>query len=220
MCFSATASFGASVLLTGAAVVASRQVRDPKQRAFALVPLIFAIQQFSEGWVWLSLSHGAYAEVRVAATTVFMVFAELVWPVWIPLAVLLLEKDRWRRQILRTLLGIGLGLMVPTIYYLMHYPIDAQISRHHIEYLPHFPFAWLVFRGFAYGFAAVLPFFISSYPRMWLMGVPNSIAFLVAKVFFSNYVISIWCYFAAIISVVVVYILYKARNVQAQNEGN
>lgn len=54
MCFSATASFAASALLTGVGVMALRAVRRPEERLFALVPLLFATQQLTEGLVWMS----------------------------------------------------------------------------------------------------------------------------------------------------------------------
>ena len=53
----------------------------------------------------------------------------------------------------------------------------------------------------------VLPTFISSIPRMWSVGLPIAVSFLVAKALYPDYIISIWCYFAAIISVLVIFLL-------------
>ena len=44
MCFSTVASFGAGVILSGAGILAVRKVTEPKQRMFAAIPAVFAIQ--------------------------------------------------------------------------------------------------------------------------------------------------------------------------------
>lgn len=206
MCFSTVASFGAGALLSGAAVVAGRKSEGSKW-AFAAIPGIFAVQQFSEGFVWLSLSNESYAGWSKAATFMFLFFAEVLWPAWIPLAILLLEKNHWRRQILTGLLGLGLVLSAHSLYCLIAYPFSARISDHHIQYSLNYSISWVVFITVVYGIVTILPTFISSIPRMWLIGLPVAISFFVAKALYPDYIISIWCYFAAIISVLVIFVL-------------
>lgn len=206
MCFSTVASFGAGALLSGAALVAARKSKGPEW-AFAAIPGIFAVQQFSEGFVWLSLSNEAYIGWSKAAAFLFLFFAEVLWPAWIPLAMILLEKDHRRRQIFSGLLGLGLVLSAYSLYCLIAYPFSARISDHHIQYLLDYPASWVVFVMVVYGIVTVLPTFISSVPRMWLVGLPITVSFLVAKALYPNSIISIWCYFAAIISVLVIFVL-------------
>ena len=54
MCFSATASFGASAVLGVIGVAAVAKAKTKPQRLFASIPLVFAVQQLSEGFLWLS----------------------------------------------------------------------------------------------------------------------------------------------------------------------
>lgn len=207
MCFSATASFGAGLVLSGAGWLAARKVKTPEQRAFAAIPGIFAVQQFAEGVVWYSLSDPALASWNHPAAVVFLFFAEVLWPGWMPFAILALEKNHWRRRILYTLGGLGLMLSAHSIYLLLAYPIDARIVEHHVQYNLGFPNSWLIFLTIAYGAATVAPTFFSSVPKMWWLGLPIMVAFLVSRVLYTDYIISVWCFFAALISVVVVYIL-------------
>lgn len=209
MCFSTAASFGASALLTGATIVAVRKSQKPAQWAFAAIPGIFAVQQFTEGFVWLSLSNESFAQWTQTAAFWFLFFAEVLWPAWIPLAMILMEKDRWRRRILYTLLGLGLLFSMQALYGLAAYPFSARISDHHIQYHLDAPFVLTTFTAVAYGLATVVPTFISSVSRMWLVGLPIAASFWVAKFLYPHYVISVWCYFAAIISVIVVYVLVR-----------
>ena len=55
MCFSANASFGAGVVLTIIGVAAIKKVQHPSQILFASIPLLFAVQQISEGILWITL---------------------------------------------------------------------------------------------------------------------------------------------------------------------
>ena len=52
MCFSATASYTAGVLLVGMGGVVLSRVREKREIAYAAIPLLFGIQQLSEGLVW------------------------------------------------------------------------------------------------------------------------------------------------------------------------
>lgn len=57
MCFSAEANFivGGSLIIVGAAII--KKVRNDKDLPVALIPLIFAAQQITEGLLWISLTH-------------------------------------------------------------------------------------------------------------------------------------------------------------------
>ena len=64
MCFSATASFTAGTALTAVGGLTVRKSRGKAELPLALVPLLFGIQQLTEGVLWLSLRHDlAPAEV-------------------------------------------------------------------------------------------------------------------------------------------------------------
>jgi hypothetical protein len=204
MCFSTTASFGAGVILSGAGILAAKKVTEPKQRMFAAIPAIFAIQQFAEGFVWLSLTQESFASWLRPAAFVFLFFAEVLWPLWIPLAMLKLETRAERKQILRFLSGLGLVFALHTLYYLMTNAFEAQISEHHIGYTLHFRSSFVIFTWIVYGILTVVPTFVSSVPKMWIVGVPMTASFFIAKILYPNNVISVWCYFAAIISIIVV----------------
>ena len=80
MCFSAGASFGTSVGLAGIGVAAIRKAGDGSQRLFAAIPLIFAIQQLTEGFVWLALMHRNYSTCQAPSVYFYIFFAYAAWP--------------------------------------------------------------------------------------------------------------------------------------------
>ena len=58
MCFSATASFTTGLLLLALGTVTLRMAQRPIERPDAAIPLLFGVQQLSEGLVWLGLTGG------------------------------------------------------------------------------------------------------------------------------------------------------------------
>lgn len=200
MCFSATASFGASAILTGIGILAARKVTEPQQRAFAAIPIIFAVQQFVEGFVWLSLTQASWAEWFRPSTFIFLFFAEVLWPMWVPFAMLLLEKNQRTRRVFRIAFALGLFFGMHSLYYLLSNTYDVRIADHHILYKLYFPLTFVIFTWIAYGIGTVMPAFLSSVPKMWVFGLPMALSFLVTLVFYPSYVISVWCFFAALMS--------------------
>src|SRR6478735_5488520 len=112
MCFSAGASFGAGIILSVIGVASIKKVQTSSQIIFACIPLIFAVQQITEGFVWLSLSNSAYASSQQVATYNFLFFAQVVWPIWVPFAIFKLEpKERRRRaEIILVIIGVLVSL--------------------------------------------------------------------------------------------------------------
>src|ERR1700740_364195 len=55
MCFSATANFVGSAALGAVGAVTLTRVKHRRELLFAALPILFAIHQFIEGFVWLGL---------------------------------------------------------------------------------------------------------------------------------------------------------------------
>lgn len=211
MCFSTAASFGAGAILLGIGAAAASQVQKPRQWAFATIPALFAVQQISEGFVWLSLSNPLFAMWNRPATMLFLIFAQALWPAWVPFSMLLLEKDRGRRQILFGLLGLGIFTASLAFYQLLGSNFESQIVAHHIKYSLHFPKVLVSFIALSYGLVTIFPMFISSLPKMWWLGLAILVSFLFTKILFPGFIISVWCFFAAIISGVVFFLLFEMK---------
>lgn len=200
MCFSVEASFSTSALLLvigGASVV---RVSRPSQLILASTPLLFSIQQFSEGVLWLNLLKPEASQVTQMATYVFVVFGQILWPTWIPLSILLIEKEARLRKVLRVLLASGILISCTLFYYLLNYEVSSRIVEHHIQYEFDTSF-WPLgsFRLF-YVVPTVIPHFFSSSKKIQIFGLWILGAFIVAEFFYSQLVFSVWCFFAAVIS--------------------
>jgi len=59
MCFSATASFVAGTSLSAIGVATIRKAERRSELPFAMIPLLFGIQQLVEGIIWLTFRYDA-----------------------------------------------------------------------------------------------------------------------------------------------------------------
>ncbi len=214
MCFSASASFGASAVLAVIGTVAIIKAKTTPQTLFAGIPLIFSVQQLAEGMLWLSLKNADLAQWQSLFMYSFLVFAMMVWPVWISLTIRLLEIERRRKKIMNILLGVGVVVFIGVGIILLQIPVEVGPDLHHLHY--EFGFTGnnkrlLIPFNALYFLATVLPPFISSHRRMKWLGLIFLASHLVAISFFSGFVISVWCFFAAVMSVFILWILSGIR---------
>lgn len=214
MCFSAGASFGAAAVLSIVGAVAVIKAKTIPQGLFAAIPFIFSIQQVAEGMLWLSFNRDDIPG-RSFFTYVFLVFAIMFWPIWIPFTTRLLEKDVIRKKILTMILVAGIIVSVGFAGIILLYPLEAVATHHHINYNLDLPPAidnimWLF--NILYFTTTIISTFISSTKRMKLLGIVFIAAYLFAIYFYNGAVLSVWCYFAALLSIVILWIVSEFRS--------
>ncbi|MBL7924143.1 MAG: hypothetical protein JNL88_08095 [Bacteroidia bacterium] len=211
MCFSTGASFGAGIVLSVIGGASIRKAPSGTHLPFASIPFLFSLQQFSEGLLWLSLSDLAYGLWQHGATLFFLFFAQVLWPCWVPFSILLLlPKDQRNRSGYLFLLA-GSLVSVYLAYCLLNYPVSARIEAHHIAYQQLYPAAFALPCGVLYLIATIAPPFLSKTRRMWMLGTAILIAYLVSSLFYAEYLVSVWCFFASVISLAVFVIMEELK---------
>jgi hypothetical protein len=217
MCFSQKASFGAAIVLVGIGALALKEARTSTQRTVALMPMLFAAQQFTEGILWLSLLHQEYGYLKRAAMYSFLTFAELLWPLYVPFITLLVEKDKYRRKLIGFLLSFGLAMVLSLIYGMVAYPVDARLSDGHIFYDLQYPLTGKWYYGLLYFIPTIAAPMLSRNRQFVLLGSALLVSYLVSRVFYNPYVVSIWCYFATLVSLIVVRIVRQLAGEEAES---
>src|SRR5262249_42575055 len=124
MCFSAQASFttGAALVPAGIYCVQTACRKDRRFVLLALVPLGFAIQQCSEGFVWLGLDYKDLTLVR-QWSVVYLFFALAFWPFWIPFSLLMPETRPKVRATFAFLVALSL------VWFWLFFPVAAEPER-------------------------------------------------------------------------------------------
>ena len=212
MCFSATASISAGIILSVIGVASIRKIQSPSQIMFASIPLVFAIQQFTEGLVWLSLLHPEFTLLNTVSTFVFLIFAQIIWPLWVPFSVLLIEKNEKRKKALKVLIVLGIALALYTTYCFVVYDVQSEILGRHIMYSVDYPHSLSNIVGALYVLSTIIPPFLSSVKRMWILGIIILLTSLITTIFYEIYIVSVWCFFAALMSVFVYGIMRKINS--------
>ena len=211
MCFSAGASFVGGAVITAIGVMTVRTNRDPSRRLFAAIPLIFGVQQISEGFVWVALQSPGHDLMLNISMYIFLIAALIVWPSVLPLSVLAMEKVKSRRLALYFFLIVGLLVSVYYVLSLLVSDVDPRIISHHIKYAPEFPRPLALPVFIAYLIATLTPLFISSVRKMWMFGLLVAASCLITGIFFKEYLASVWCFFEALISAVIWLIVRMER---------
>lgn len=200
MCFSATASFTAGSVLLGIGTLSLKSASIPRELLFAAIPLLFAIQQLTEGVIWLTFSYEA-PQVNAVMTHVYSFFSHVLWPVYIPLAVLMIEPPGSRRRTLLLFAIAGIAVGAYLLYVMVAYPIVSRPTGRHVEYVsPHF-FAAAVMTLYLVS-TTISPLF-STYRTVKLFGVLALSSFAAVYYFYATWFVSVWCFFAALLSAVV-----------------
>jgi hypothetical protein len=195
------------VVLAGVGAATFARARTAPQTVLSMMPILFAIQQFAEGVLWMSLLHPAWAHWEKAATYGFLFFAQIVWPIYMPLAVLLFENDRQRKKIIMLFSGIGVLLSAYLTYCLYRYPISAAVGSHHIKYQQGFSLASKWYFGLLYFTPTIMAPIVSSIKRLRWLGYLFLASYIVSRILFHFFVVSVWCFFGAVISLVVLLIV-------------
>ncbi len=211
MCFSPEASFTGGAIISTIGVLTVKKVHKPSQILFASIPLFFGFQQFAEGSLWLMLRSGEINLFREISTYVFLIMAQVIWPVMIPLSVLFLEESRRRKKILVGLLIVGIILSGYYAFCLASYTVTPVIDGYHIKYQNDFPNSFAMTAFIFYLIATLTPLFVSSYKKTHLLGILMTLSCIVTAIFFTQFLTSVWCFFAALISVVILWILTDVK---------
>jgi len=200
MCFSASASFVAGGALSVLGVAALVHSKAKKNVLLASIPLLFGIQQLIDGLVWLSFSLPVLHTVAVFA---YVFFAQVFWPIFIPIAVLLSEQNNARKMLLRMLAFVGASVGIFFSYYLLYGNVTAQIVNHCVAYDTHHAYRFTVLAF--YIIAVCGAFFVSSQRFLRIFGFLVLASFFISGWLYLETFSSTWCFFAAILSA----LLYK-----------
>lgn len=223
MCISASVSYGAAAVLVTTGWYAVQQAKGVRSSygVMAMVPLFFGIQQAFEGHVWLMLEREAASATPFALG--FLFFSHFLWLWWIPLASYLVEPGILRRRIFLGLAIFG-GVAGGVVYFtLLFHPgwLAVEVEGRSLVYdiSPPYrgPFSIGIPPSALYGLIVLVPLLFSSHRHIKLFGVLIAIAVVLASLFYGYAFVSVWCFFAALLSL---YLVMMIRHLKIQEAGN
>ena len=208
MCFSATANFVGSTALGAVGVVTLTKVKHRRELLFASLPVLFAIHQFIEGFVWLGLDGKLSPQVTHDMGAAFMLYAQGLLPFLLPLSVLLFEPDGKGRRRMLPFVAIGVGTTLYILWALTAYPTQIFVKGNSIVYINDATNNTAV--AMLYVLATCGSLFVSKERPMVIFGLANLTILLVVMAFKRYAFTSLWCAYTAIASVIVLAYFWRS----------
>ena len=179
-----------------------------------MVPALFGIQQLLEGGIWLSL-HGQLPVDScisgAALTQAFTWFSQVFWPLFIPLAVGIMEPVARRRWAIAVMGMAGLTVAMLLLSFMQSSPVTAHIAGPHITYDFSHRYVWAA--TFLYLAGTCVSPLLSSYRSVRLFGLVALASAVLTYAVFETWFISVWCYFAGLMSCIMLLHFYpEARH--------
>jgi len=209
LCFSATANFVGSGVLGAVGVVTLTKVKHRRELLFAALPILFAIHQFIEGFVWLGLDGILSPAVAHNMGAAFMLYAQGLLPFLLPLSVLLFEPDKKSRQPMLPFLVLGTATTLYILWALTAYPLQLFIRQNSIVYINQATNNTAV--AILYVIATCGSLFFSKIKPMIIFGVANLAILLIVMEVKRYAFTSLWCAYAAVASVIILAYFWKSH---------
>jgi Family of unknown function (DUF6629) len=202
VCFApeADALVGAVVVAVG--VDALRHVREPKQVPLAALPLLFGLHQLTEAFVWWGLQGHVAHDVERVATWMYVLFAFAALPVLIAIAVGLVEPERARRRVIAAFGVLAAAVAIALSTAMFRGTLDAAIDGRHVEYSVDALGHGGQLTGL-YVVATCGALLASSYRDLATLGALNLVVVPLLTALTIGGFVSLWCFWAAIVSVVI-----------------
>src|SRR6202034_4458325 len=209
VCFSASANFVGSAVLGVIGVATLTEVKHRRELLFAAMPLLFALHQFTEGFVWLGLDQKLPPIVAHDAGAAFLLYAMGLLPFLLPLSVLLIEPTRSKRRSMLFFSTLGGALAVYLLWGLIAYPLQVYASHRGIVYLNQITNTTLV--AMLYVTATCGALFFSGFRDLILLAWLNFVGLLIVMVVRRYEFTSLWCAYAAVVSVIIYFFFRGSR---------
>jgi len=209
VCFSATANFVGSGVLGAVGIVTLTKVKHRRELLFASLPTLFAVHQFTEGFVWLGLDGILSPAVAHDMGAAFMLYAQGILPFLVPLSVLLFEPGLKSRRRMLPFAALGLTTTLYILWALTAYPFQVYVKENSIVYTNQGTSNLVI--GVLYVIATCGSLFFSKIRPMVIFGVANLMILLIVLAFKQYAYTSLWCAYAAIASVIILIYFWRSH---------
>jgi hypothetical protein len=214
MCFGPTSSFAIGTVLSSVSIGCLIYTSDKRRILFAVIPLLFAIQQFSEGGLWIIQIDPRYGAWRDMLTMIFLVIAFL-WPIIVPVSISLLEIKGSVQKLMKGFIAVGMLLSAYLLYFVFFKETLATLANGRINYQIQSPGSGIA-EGVIYALVITGPMFLSSHLGIVILGIVNVVLISTAAFMWKNEFISVWCFFAAMLSALIFLFIYSQKHVKRE----
>ncbi len=204
MCFAPQADLVGGLVVGAIGVDAVRHVdHRPGHVALASVPLVLGAHQVVEAFVWWGLQGKVPQGVGRAALWIYLLIALVILPVYLPLAVFMLERTRSARSRIAPFVGLGAAVAVTYLIGMVRGPIAATLAPYHVEYFFGRSGASGALIATLYVIAVCGSLLLSGHRILIMFGVANLVVLPLILLLTVDGFASLWCAYAALASGVI-----------------
>ena len=199
MCFSATADIVGGIVITAIGVDVLRHVNGRRDHlALAALPVLLGLHQIDEAFVWWGLQGHVDATLGHVATWIYLTFAFVVLPVYLPVAVWLIEPKGHRRNAMAAFAALGGTVSALLLAGMVRGPTTVALSTYNLNYATNLHAGGVIVAAYVLATCGSLVF--SGFRNIALFGIVNLIAVAVLAALIIDGFASLWCGWAAICS--------------------
>jgi hypothetical protein len=207
--FFAILNFTLSGAIGVVGILTLRKASTPNEVVFASLPLLFALHQFTQGFVWLGMYHLIGPRALHMAESIFVFYAQGFLQFLVPFALWLIEPRGVRRQLIGLLTIIGAALMAYTLWGLAVHPTSVSVENNALVYLN--PWTNKLWVALIYVLTTCGSLILSSSIAIQLFGWLNLIGLTAIYLLKPYAFTSLWCLYAAAISVLLYFYFVERR---------
>jgi len=196
--FFAILNFTLSGAIAIVGILTLRKVSTPNEVVFASLPLLFALHQFTQGFVWLGMDHLIGPRALHMAEDIFVFYAQGFLQFLVPFALWLIEPVGVRKSLIGILTIVGALLMIYTMWGLSLQPTSVSIENNALVYLN--PWTDKLWVALIYVLTTCGSLIISSSIAIQLFGWLNLFGLTAVYLIKPYAFTSIWCLYAAAVS--------------------
>ena len=201
-------NFTLSGALFVVAIMTFKKVSTPREVVFASLPFLFSLHRFTQGFVWLGM-HGLIGPRALElAEGIFVFYAQGLLQFLIPLSLWLIDPNTCRKLI-GVLMVIGGVLTAYALYGLAIEPTTVYVKNHMLVYVNEWTDKlWI---GMLYVLTTSGALLLSRSIAIQLFGLLNFIFLVLVYLFIPYGLTSVWCLYAAAISVLLYFYFVERR---------
>ena len=197
MCFSPEADLIGGAVIAGLGVDALVHVhRRHDQVALALLPLLLGIHQIDEAIVWFWRQGHISPALGNVALWIFLLIAFVALPIFVPVAVMLLEPTRARRVRIAPFAILGAAVAAVLLAAMVRGPVAVRLAPYHLVYSLNLRYGWTI--TVLYVLAVTGSLLLSGYRHVFVFGLANLIAVSLLAWLLTDGIASLWCAWAAV----------------------
>jgi hypothetical protein len=217
VCFSPQADLVGGVVVSGIGVdVLIHRHGRASHNALCALPLILGFHQFVEAFVWLSLEGHLSAGLGRFAMWIYVSIAFVLLPVFVPIAVVALERTARRRWLMAPFAVLGTVIAGILLAAMIHGPVGVRLRPYHLAYSLRLGHATLVVCLYVVAICGAWLF--SGERVIAFYGIINLVAVIVIVKLTVDGFASVWCGYAALTSAAIAIYMRRSQRILQRAE--